>query len=126
MLSWYTFFGRRYALRRISDQGKGGYVDRYSPRLLFFIVLMMGLNILDVLFTLMILDHKGWEFNPIVRSAIEIHGDQFWVWKFSIMSLSLILLCLHSKFRMAKMAIVALCSVYFLVILYEIVLLISL
>jgi hypothetical protein len=126
MLSCYTFFGLRRGFRRKSDQGKGGYVDRYSSKLLFFIVLILGLNILDVLFTLMIIDHKGWEVNPIVRSVMELHGDRFWIWKFSIISSSLLLLCLHSKFKMAGAAIVALSSIYLLVILYQIVLLIRL
>jgi hypothetical protein len=34
----------------------------------------MGLNILDVLFTIMILDHKGWEVNPFVQSAMNVHA----------------------------------------------------
>ncbi len=73
-LSWYTFFGRRRGFRRKSDQEKGGYVDRYSSKLFFFLILIIGLNILDVLFTMMILDHKGWELNPFVQSAMNVHA----------------------------------------------------
>jgi Ca2+/Na+ antiporter len=85
--------------------------------------LILGLNVLDVLLTVMILDSKGWEWNPIVRSVIEAHGDRFWIWKFSIVSVSLILLCLHSKFKPVRTIIVALCSIYLLVILYQVFLL---
>jgi len=122
-LSRYTFFGRRRRFRRKSDQKNGGYVDRYSSKLFFFLILILGLNVLDVLLTVMILDSKGWEWNPIVRSVIEAHGDRFWIWKFSIVSVSLILLCLHSKFKPVRTIIVALCSIYLLVILYQVFLL---
>lgn len=81
---------------------------------------------LDVLFTGMILDLKGWEVNPVVRSVIDAHGDRFWIWKFVIVSVSLILLCLHSKFKPVKTVIAALCSIYLLVILYQIFLLLHL
>jgi hypothetical protein len=120
MLSWHTFWGRRFHFRRKSDQQKAGYVDRYSSGLLFFLILVMALNILDVLFTLMIIDHKGWEVNPIVGSVMDLHGDRFWIWKFLITSAGLVLLCLHSKFRLARTAIVAVGSIYVLLILYQV------
>jgi hypothetical protein len=125
-LSRYTFFGWRRRFRRKSDQEKGGYIDRYSSKLFFFLILILGLNVLDVLLTVMILDSKGWEWNPIVRSVIEAHGDRFWIWKFAIVSVSLILLCLHIKFKPVRTIIVALCSIYLLVILYQILLLLHL
>jgi len=119
-LSWFTFLGRRREFRRKSDQEKGGYVDRYSSKLFLFFVLILGLNILDVVFTMIILDHKGWEFNPIVESVMNIHGDGFWIWKFAIVSFSLTLLCLHSKFRHVKHVIIALSLIYLLTIIYQI------
>lgn len=54
-------------------------MDRYGARLLFFLVLIIGLNILDSFFTMIILECGGYEVNPIVRSAIEVYGDDFWV-----------------------------------------------
>ena len=125
-LSWYTFLGRRKEFRRKSDQEKGGYVDRYSSKLFLFLVLILGLNILDVLFTMIILDNKGWELNPIVQSVMNIHGDRFWIWKFAIVSLSLTLLCLHSKFRPVKQIIVGLSLIYLLTILYQLLVLVHL
>jgi len=125
-LSWYTFFGRRRGFRRKSDQLKGGYVDRYSSKLFLFLVLILGLNILDVLFTVMIIDQIGWEFNPIVRSVMELHGDRFWIWKFAVVSFSLSLLCLHSKFRPVKQIIVGLSLIYLFIILYQLFILVRL
>jgi Domain of unknown function (DUF5658) len=125
-VSRYTFFGRRKTLRRKAEQQKGGYVDQYSSVLLFFLVLIVGLNILDALFTLMILDLKGWEANPVVRSVIDVYGTGFWIWKFSIVSFSLTLLCLHSRFRLVKEVIIAIGCLYMVVIAYQIFLLLHL
>ena len=112
-------------LRREEDQRKGGYVDRYSPSLLFFLLLIVGLNLLDALFTMMILDYGGCEVNPIVRSAIGIYGDRFWVWKFSIVSVNVILLCLHIKFKYVKKIILGICLIYLAIVIYQIRLLAS-
>lgn len=119
-LGRYTFFGRRKEIRRRSDRLKGGYVDRYSSSTLFLIVSIIGLNVLDALFTIIILELEGCELNPVVRAVITIHGDRFWVWKFLIVSIPSILLCLHSKFRPVKTVLVGICVIYFAVVVYEI------
>ncbi len=123
LFSRYTFWGRRKILRRKEDQEKGGYVDRYSPRLLFFLILIVGLNVLDSSLTLIILESGGWEVNPIVRSAIDVYGDRFWVWKFMLVSVNSILLCLHSRFRYVYNIILGITFMFLVVILYQIILL---
>jgi hypothetical protein len=120
LISRYTLWGRRKTLRRKEDQERGGYVDRYDSSLLFFIVLIVGLNALDSLFTIIILDCGGREINPIVRSAIEVYGDQFWVWKFMIVSVNLILLCLHSRFRYVNRIILYISILYLGIISYQV------
>ena len=104
---YYAFFGRRRD-------------DRYSAPTFFFLVSITGLNILDSLFTMMIMDMGGWEANPIVKAAMDAHGDKFWVWKFALVSACLLLLCLHSRYRLAKGMMVFLTSVYLTVIVYQI------
>jgi hypothetical protein len=125
-ISRYTFFGRRKDFRRKAEQQKGGYVDQYSSVLFFFLVLIVGLNILDAFLTLMILDLKGWEANPVVRSVINLYGTEFWIWKFSIVSCSLALLCLHSRFRLVKEVIIGISCLYMVVVAYQIFLLLHL
>jgi len=71
----------------------------------------------------MILDLKGWEANPVVHSVISLCGTKFWVWKFSVVSVSLVLLCLHSRFRLVKEIIVAISCLYVMVVIYQIFLL---
>jgi hypothetical protein len=120
VLSRFSLRGRRRAFRRKEDQERAGYVDHYGPGLLFLLTLVAGLNVLDALFTMMILDDGGWEINPIVRSVIQLYGGRFWIWKFAIVSIPLILLCLHSKFRLALPALLGIAAISVIVILYQI------
>ncbi len=87
-------------------------MDRYRSKLFFFLVLILGLNIFDVL-------SSRWKFNRIVQSVMDIYGNRFWIWKFAIIFVSLLLLCLYGKFRSAKQIIMGLSLIYFLIILYQ-------
>jgi hypothetical protein len=118
--SQFKFWWQRKTLRSEVDRKKSGYVDLYSGGLLFLIILILGLDILDSLFTKMVLDLKGWELNPIVRAVIELYRDRFWVSKVAILSIPLILLCVHSKFRLAMSVILAICFIKIGVLLYQI------
>jgi hypothetical protein len=124
VLSRFTLRGRRRTFRRKEDQERGGYVDHYDSALLIPLTLTSGLTVLDALFTMMILDDGGWEVNPIVRSVIDLYGDRFWVWKFSIVSVPLVLLSLHSKFRLVMPVISGISAIYIIVILFQIFLII--
>ncbi len=117
--SWYTFFGRRKFFRRKSDQEKGGYIDRYSRILFFLMALILGLNIFDSLFTMMILDLEGEKFNPFVRSFVELHGDMFWIWRFVMVSVALIVLYLHRGFIMVRRVIICVGLVYVVIVIYQ-------
>jgi hypothetical protein len=52
-----------------------------------------------------------------------LYGSDFWIWKFGIVSLSLILLCILSDLKIVKGIIVMLSTVYFTVVLYQLFLL---
>jgi hypothetical protein len=122
-LSRFTLFGRRQKIRRKDDLSKGVYVDRYSSTLFFLLVSTMALNVLDTLLTMTILDKKGYEANPIVRAVIELHGDKFWIWKFVMVSVCLVLLCLHSRFKVVRIGLIFLMSIYFVTVIYQVLLL---
>ena len=102
----------------------GGYVDRYGPGLFFLLVLILSLNVLDAFLTMTILEDGGWEMNPVVRSAIQLYGDRFWAWKFVTVSVPLILLCLHSKFRLVMPVLLGIGVVYMAVVLYQVLLIV--
>ena len=120
--SWgfYTFFGRRRWLRRKSDQEKGGYTDRYSPFVFFLIISILALNILDSLFTMIILDLGGRELNPVVKSVMALHGDHFWIYRFLMVSGSLVLLSLHRGARFFRGILIAISSIYLIIVLYQV------
>jgi len=121
-ISRFTLRGRRKAFRRKEDQERRGYIDCYHSGLLIPLTLTVGLTVLDALFTMMILDDGGWEINPVVRSVIQLYGYRFWVWKFVLVSFSLTLLCVHSKFRLVMPVILGITTISVLVILYQILL----
>ena len=81
--------------------------------------LILGLNIFDSLFTMMILDLEGEKFNPFVRSFVELHGDMFWIWRFVIVSVALIILYLHRGFIMVRRVIICVGLVYAVIVIYQ-------
>jgi hypothetical protein len=119
-LSRFILAGRRRIFRRSEDQETGGYVDRYGSGLLFLLVLILGLNVLDAFLTMVILGDGGQEMNPVVCSAIQLFGDKFWIWKFFTVSIPLILLCLHSKFRLVMPVLWGISAVYMTVVLFQV------
>ena len=124
-LSWLILVWRNYSFwaewRRI--QPKLGFMTRYSPVIFFFLVSTLGLSLLDSLLTMMIIDLKGREVNPVIQSVMALYGSDFWIWKFGIVSLSLVLLCILSELKIVKGVIVTMSSIYFTVVLYQIFLL---
>jgi hypothetical protein len=123
MLSRYTLYGRRCSFRRREEQLTGGYVDRYGLTLFIFLILIAGLNVLDALFTIIILESGGLEVNPLVQWAIDTYGDRAWELKIALVSFGAIMLCLHSRFRMAKVYIIVAAVLYSGVVMYQLVLL---
>jgi hypothetical protein len=118
-LSIFTVMGCRKSFRREEDRQRGGYVDRYGSGLLISLVLILALNVLDVLFTLMILNLGGCEVNVVVGSAIELWGDRFWMWKFALSSACIVLLCLHSNFRLVGKALLGIAIIYVILGVYQ-------
>lgn len=124
LLSRHTFFrGRRKAFRRREDRQRGGFVDRYSPWLFAVLVWIAALNILDALFTHLILERGGTELNPVAAWAIAAFGNHFVVWKLSVICVSLLILCLLSKHRFARVVIATSAALYSGVVCYQLVLL---
>ena len=96
---------------------------RYGSRLFFFLILIVALNVMDAFLTMIILDLKGVEANPFVRSVMDVYGDKFWIWKFLLVSTCLVLLCLHSRLKHVKALIVAISLVYASTVVYQLFLL---
>jgi len=122
ILSQHTITGHRCTLRRKEDQEKGGYIDRYGNGLLIWALTLLALNILDAALTQIILARGGYEVNPIMQWLIETCGDHFISWKFAIISVSIIIVCLHSKFQDTKLVFYFSMLIYSIVVIHQMVL----
>jgi len=74
----------------------------YGIGLASLVILVAGLNILDAIFTQLILATGGTECNPVVRAAIDVYGDRFWIWKVVGVSFLLVLICLYSRLKLFR------------------------
>ncbi len=91
----------------------------YSMGLVSLVVLVAGLNVLDVIFTQMILAKGGIECNPFVRAAIDTYGDRFWVWKVAGVSALLVLMCLYSRLKLFRVILAGTALLYIGVISWQ-------
>jgi hypothetical protein len=99
---------------------------RDSPGFFFLAVLVIILNLADAIFTEFILAHGGWEVNPIARAAIAAFGDSFWIWKYAVVSLSVILLSSLVHLRMARVCLAVAAVLYSAVTVWHMILIDSL
>lgn len=126
MLSRYSLFrGRRKGFRRREDRDRGGYVDRYSPWLFGVLMGLVLLNLLNALFTHLIIDCGGTELNPVAAWALAAFGDHFILWKIAVIGPCVLVLCLLSEFRAARAAIALAVGLYGVVVCYQLVLMSS-
>jgi hypothetical protein len=123
VLSRYTLCGRRSSFRRAEDQRKGGYVDRYGPKLCLCLILIVVLNVLDAVCTIIILGEGGSEINPVFRWALATYGDTAWPLKCALVSSFAIILCMHGHFRLGKISIIVAAILYSGVVMYQLLLL---
>ncbi|MCU0555616.1 MAG: DUF5658 family protein [Syntrophales bacterium] len=99
---------------------------RDNPAVFFLAVLVIILNLADAVFTDFILAHGGWEVNPIARAAIAAFGDTFWIWKYAVVSLSVILLSSFVHMRMARICLTVAAVLYSAVTVWHLILIDSL
>ena len=85
---------------------------RINPGIFFMAVLILSLNITDACFTQLIIEHGGWEINPIARAAMATFGDHFWVWKHVVVSLAVIMLISHCHMRTSRVCIATAAGLY--------------
>ncbi len=84
----------------------------YSVGIVALVVLAAVLNVLDVIFTQMILAMGGTECNPFVRAAIDTYGDRFWIWKVAGVSALLVLMCLYSRLKLFRVILAGTALLY--------------
>ena len=87
---WLT--GRRKTVRREPDRQKSYQIDTYGPKTLLAILAIIALSILDALFTLFLISHGATEANPIMAYFLDRGPTVFFVAKYVLTTVCLILI----------------------------------
>ncbi|HEX5136771.1 MAG TPA: DUF5658 family protein [Planctomycetota bacterium] len=111
LFSRHWLVGRRKTGRR-DGEAANIYVDRYSAWDWVLVLGVLGLSLLDMVFTLVHLEAGGTEANPVMAWALEWGGhDGFKAVKIATTVIGLLVLLVHVRFRRVR----ALLTVAFLV-----------
>ena len=102
ILSKYWMTGRRGELRRVEDRQKSHRIDRYSPKTLFAILLIIALCILDVFFTLVLVSHGAKEINPLMAYYLDRSPLLFFGVKYMLTCASIILILFNKNVYLFK------------------------
>lgn len=121
--SRYTLFGGRRRGARREGEERGAFVDLYEPRLFALVAWVALMNVLDSFFTLYHLQAGGTEVNPIADALLRSGRTSFVVGKSILISLALLVLCLHKNFRLARLGLFLATAVYTALVGYHLLLL---
>ena len=104
-LKYLLFNGRRERIRREEDQGKAYFFDRYSPKFLMVILVILVLSIFDALLTLIVLDRGATELNPVMAHFLEYGTLPFVVAKYLLTSAGVFILLIFNNVFLSKLKI---------------------
>ncbi len=112
MISKFLFRGGRVRGRR-EGESRNSYFDLLPRGDLVLGFSILGLNLLDALFTLVIVGADlTREANPLARWLLEAGTEWFLFSKAAVVALCILFLALHRTFRFVKPAMWALCTFY--------------
>ena len=112
-LSRHSLRGHRKKARR-QEEDRNYYVDRYEPRYLVLISLILILCILDAYFTLKIIDLGGKELNRFMLVFINTKPVAALVFKYLVTAVSIVFILIHKNFLVfGKVRIASLIYVFF-------------
>ena len=117
----YLLTGTRSQSRRKKDENGPRQMDRYSNKILFIILVILGLSLMDALFTLFLIDNGAQEVNPVMAFYINMSPVWFICVKYFLTSASLILVlfckdCLIFKTRVKAKSLFYLFSIFFILV----------
>jgi hypothetical protein len=107
----YMLFGRRRSIRRRTDRKTHIYVDLYSHYLLISLLLIILLSVFDAYFTIFHVEKGAREINPFMNLLIGYGNIHFFIIKYILTALGLILLCIYKSLLIAKTLII--CVLFF-------------
>jgi len=114
--SKYILWGRRRAGRREGEE-KYIYVDRYSQRLFILLCFLLILCILDGYFTILnVLYLEVPEMNPLMDYFLRRGEALFFLIKYGITGIGLVVLCVRIHFKFMRSALIGLIFLYLFVL----------
>jgi len=121
ILSRYTLWGgRRKKSRRGGDKKIHKFVDLYSTRLLVAVLFLLSLSCIDAFLTLELINRGVvYEVNPVMAFFLNKGAFQFSLIKFTITSLSLIVICLLKNVKITRICLPVVIKIYLIVVAYE-------
>ena len=76
--------GARVTIRREEDKDRIFFIDQYSPVLFLTIVAILFLCVIDAILTLYILNHGGYETNPLLALLLNQGPWSFFIFKYGL------------------------------------------
>jgi hypothetical protein len=122
-LQWRNFhMGTRSEVRRKSDPQQV-YVDVFGLRDFATVLIVLFLSCLDAAFTIYHLSRGATELNLLMAYALNIGIGYFFILKYSITALGVLILCVHKNFRLIREVFIGIITLYSLLIIYHVILL---
>jgi hypothetical protein len=121
--SRFTLFGGRRRRGRRNGDDRNTYVDQYSFRMWGLLVWIAAMNVGDSFFTLLHLQGGGIELNPVAALMLETGRTGFVALKSFLITLPLVVLCLHKNFALARLGLWIAAGTYTALLSYHIMLL---
>ena len=104
-LSRFAFRGGRRRTVRRSEEREGSFVDLHSPLVLIPVLWVAAMNAADSFFTIHHLQAGGIELNPVAGLLLESGRFGFVFGKALMISLALLVLCVHRNFLLARIGL---------------------
>jgi hypothetical protein len=98
--------GRRRTIRRGGDRKTNVYVDLYGHYILLFLLLIVLLSIFDAYFTIFHVEQGAQEINPFMNFLIGRGTITFFVIKYILTALGIVLLCIYQSLPVTRTIIV--------------------
>lgn len=111
--------GRRQAARRASE-GVNAFVDRYDLSIWGLLLWVALMNAADCFFTLLHLQNGAVEVNPFAVWMLSTGRLGFVVLKSLLITLPLVVLCLHKNFPLARIGLGIAAGTYTLLCAYHV------
>jgi hypothetical protein len=122
-LRWkYLMSGSRHQVRR-KDDPKEVYVDLFGMRDFAAVLIVLLLSVLDAAFTLYHLSRGAEELNILMAYALHVGVGTFFIVKYAITAVGVVILCIHKNFRFIREVFIGIITLYSLLIVYHIALL---